>query len=183
MIVIEGPDGGGKTTLVNHLCKHFMLTVGERATSNRDHLYKVTRRDTYFHLSQAVSGKSPARVLDRLFVSEFVYADIVGRPCEFSGFERQFVVDIMNAVGFPMVVCLPSYEVVRDNALKEHQMGGVKQNLETIYLRYKEGILPWPENVLWYDYSGQSPGFATLDDIREEVGGYLEERKARQAWS
>lgn len=181
MVVIEGPDGAGKTTLMKHLAERFVLDVGKRGVANRDELYKVTRQDTYRALGMAVTGGAP-QIWDRLFVSEFVYADIVGRPCEFSSTERDFVVRVMNALRFPMIVCLPPYEVVRENAGAAHQMKGVKEGLGNIYLEYREGALPWPDNVVHYDYTGRTDGYATLEEVEEEIEGYLGDRKARESW-
>lgn len=47
MVIVEGCDGTGKTTLVEALSVDLGLRVGQRATRNRDELYKVTRQDTY----------------------------------------------------------------------------------------------------------------------------------------
>lgn len=181
MIVCEGPDGAGKSTLVEHLAEMFDLAIGERGVANRDHLYKVTRQDTYKALSMGVLGSQP-RIWDRLFVSEFVYADLVGRPCEFSQAEAEFIVATMNALAFPMIVCLPPLDVVKENVAKAHQMKGVNEHLSGIYFTYDQGILPWPENLIYYDYTGHNKDFASLDEVEDEVAGYLKTRKEREAW-
>lgn len=183
MIVVESCDGTGKTTLVNHLADKYGLEVGKRGVANRDELYKVTRQDTYRALSNAVLGKSAPEIYDRLFVSEFVYADIVGRPNEFSEYEMHYVVRILNSLGCPVIACLPPFDVVAENAARAHQMAGVNDNLAKIYARYAHDDLPWPEGVLWYDYTGSNPNFASLADIEEEIEGYLAERKGREAWA
>lgn len=173
----------GKSTLVNHLVAKFGLEVGARGVANRDELYKVTRRDTYSALAWAVRARGNPLIWDRLFVSEFVYHDVVDRPCEFSDFERHYVLDVMNALAFPMIVCLPPWETVQANVEGTHQMKGVKEGLHEIYNRYENWKLPWPQNTIWYDYTGQrNHEYATLDEVEDEVAGYLEQRKERQAW-
>lgn len=182
MVVVEGPDGAGKSVLVNQLADRFGLEVGQRGVVNRDELYKVTRQDTYRALALEVQGTKPPCIWDRLFVSEFVYADIVGRPCEFSIFEASYVKSVMDVLSFPMIACLPPFEVVRENVAQAHQMKGVKEGLDKIYDRYDHAALPWPDNLLWYDYTGSHKHWATLDDIEEEVAGYLQSRMEREAW-
>ena len=181
MVIVEGPDGGGKSTLVGHFRDVFGLKVGERGVANRDFLYKVTRGDTYRALSLAVHGTERPLVWDRLFVSEFVYHDInPRRPCEFSHFERDFVMEVLNALKCPVIVCLPPFDVVKENAMNAHQMDGVKNSLWRIWEAYAMGDLPWPENHIYYDYTHQIPNSATLTEVEEEIEGYITERHRRQ---
>lgn len=182
MLVVEGSDGAGKTTLANHLTKKYGFKLGERGVANRDLLYKVTRQDTYRALSAAVLGQEPVEIWDRLGVpSEFVYHDLVGRRCEFTTHETEFVLGVMNSLKMPMIVCVVPYSVAEANCHKEHQMKGVNENLRTIWNRYANLMIPHPDNTVVYDYTGQL-GHATLQDIEDEVEGYLMLRKERQAW-
>lgn len=184
MIICEGPDGAGKSTLVAHLADKFGLEVGKRGVANRDELYKVTRQDTYTHLAHAVSGQDPVKILDRLFYSEFVYAPVVGRPCEFNAFEAAYVKRVLDAVGCPVIVCLPPYATVARNADQGHQMAGVKEGLKYIYRHYADSArLPWPDNTIWYDYTMDTFDFASLAEVEEEIDGYLKRRKDREAWA
>lgn len=179
MIVLEGPDGAGKTTLANELSKKYKISIGERGTANRDLLYTVTRQDTYTALSEAVRGDGPMKVWDRLYFSELIYHHVVGRQCEFSTIEQGFIERMIAALTCPIILCLPSFSTVRTNVVKDHQMEGVLGNLEEIYNSY-QGLLDsqrFPEHTIVYDYTKDDGTLDTIDEIIEE---YMLERRARQ---
>lgn len=194
MIVVEGPDGAGKTTLVRKLQEEFGLTEGARGTSNRKLLYTVTVPDTMRALADAVYGRReyPTQVWDRLYYSELVYADIVGRPIEFTDAQQSHVQSIVGALHCPVILCLPPLNTVIANVLatKDDQMSGVVENTRTIYHRYEQLFQDdvFPENTLLYDYTRQDPhpdhpplGFSRLEEIVADVKDYIEAREAR-AW-
>ena len=157
MIIVEGPDGAGKSTLVGKLGKDLGLLVGERATTDRKKLYTVTRQDTYTALGLEIGGNSPSRIWDRLFFSEMVYAPIVGRTCEFTEREQTTIKRIMMAIGVPIIVCYPPLETVLANVEPEErdEMDGVKGNITNIYKAYNTVMTGMP-NVMHYDYTGQN---------------------------
>ena len=170
MIVVEGPDNAGKSTLVRNLCETFDLREGKRGTDNRDDLWKVTVADTHRALHEAEVGTSPARVWDRLFFSEFVYSKYTGRECEFSEHRKAFILKELEAKGYPIILCLPmKATVLKPN--DRHQMAGVNENLEAIYDDYVE-MMDWmPKQTIFYNYQTESP-----DRIHSVVGEYLSNR-------
>jgi thymidylate kinase len=181
VIIVEGPDGAGKTTLVEHLAGEFNIKVGERGVADRDKLYTVTRSDTYNALGLAVRGNLDAKIWDRLFFSEMVYAPVVGRECEFSTEEQIFVRRILTCLGCPIIVCLPPWEVVKANVAGSKQMDGVEENLKHIYAAYQrvcEGM-PW---VMFYDYTHEQrdAGYVGIDHLRTGIKHYLDDRKVRE---
>lgn len=183
MIIVEGPDGAGKSTLVQELCDHFPLTVGERGVTDRHKLYEVTRQDTYTALAAAVKGNQYPQIWDRLFFSEMVYAPVIGRECEFSLDEQNFVRRILKTLACPVIVCLPPWDVVKQNVHGTDQMDGVHENLQQIYEAYHEVFenMPW---VLWYDYTGEIdlPAYQDQGSIIKAVRVYLDRREDR-SWS
>jgi thymidylate kinase len=182
MIIVEGPDGAGKTTLVHKLAQELGLMVGKRATDNRDLLYKVTRQDTYTALAGAVSGHEPTRIWDRLFFSELVYAPVMGREVEFSVSERVFVKRVLAAIACPIIVCYPPLDVVQENVKKQRQMEGVNLNITQIHTAYgtmfREVRHPF---LVWHDYSGRLQGGSVMDvdQLVRECLHYLDKKKER----
>ena len=180
MIIVEGPDGAGKSTLVEELSHEFDLEVGERATSDRNKLYTVTRQDTYTALSHSVLGHGKPQIWDRLFFSEMVYAPVIGRDCEFTHEEKVFVNRVLRATGCPVILCMPPWAVVQANVKGTFQMEGVHQNLEAIYAAYRTvcGDLP---SLSWFDYTGEQSdaGYVSRERISGICDHYLDKRKVR----
>lgn len=174
MIIVEGPDNAGKSTLVKELCKVHNLTEGKRGTDNRDDLWKVTVADTHRALQQAVSPKHhPAYVWDRLFFSEFVYSKYVGRACEFSDRRKEMILEQLEDLACPIILCLPPKHVVLEPN-DRHQMKGVNENLEAIYDDYVE-MMDWmPPQTVFYNYKAES-----TERIHKVVGYYLRKRAER----
>jgi GTPase SAR1 family protein len=181
MIIVEGPDGAGKTTLVDSLVGDLMLDKGKRATKDRNKLYEVTRQDTYTALAKGVKGHKKPLIWDRLFFSEMVYSPLVGRACEFSAEEQVFVKKILSTLACPIIMCRPTLDVVEKNVLEADQMEGVKENVRGIYNAYGSVAedMPW---LIWYDYTEELTGkgsFKTYEEIVFAIEHYMTHRSVR----
>jgi GTPase SAR1 family protein len=185
MVIVEGPDGAGKTTLVKKLCADYLLKVGKRGVKDRDLLYTVTVSDTMRALGKAVRGRSGPLIWDRLYYSDFVYAPITERPVAFNESQQVHIDRVIDALRCPIIVCLPPFEVVEDNAIRSHQMPGVATNISMIAETYHQmthptggiNFKPFPDHRIVHDYTNPD----SLQHVLTEVEDYLEERKARQA--
>lgn len=177
MIIIEGPDGAGKTTLVEGLCDEYGMEVGKRGTDNRDLLYTVTVPDTFRAIRGALKGWSPDRTLptiwDRLYFSDLVYAPIQGREVAFSDEERRLVELTITALGIPVILCYPPWDVVIKNEAGTKQMDGVHENLSRIYNSYDFMI-----RVPHYRYDYTDP--ETREGLVPYIANYLKRRKQRK---
>lgn len=158
MIILEGPDGGGKTTLLKRLCEDTRLPAHPRASDSLTgpvaDLYGWTKNDLKTWDSQ------PLSIYDRHpLTSEHIYGPTVrgqARP----GFEmknkelaylRRFFRDHIL-----LIVCLPPIGVVRENITNDpNQMRGVVENIDYIYDCYRMMPLIWPLSchVAMYDYT------------------------------
>lgn len=197
MIIIEGPDGAGKSTLVRHLKSRFNMLEGERATADRNLLWKVTRQDTYTALAEAVRAHERPRIWDRLFFSELVYSPTMGRVCEFKPGEQDVIRRLIAALGVPVIVCYPPLAVTVENTLRDDQMEGVKPNIEKIWRAYPNAMAGC-SGARYYDYTdtvghsvpdnaralAQSPtlgAYITLDRLEAGIERYLE-RRTERSW-
>jgi thymidylate kinase len=186
MVIVEGPDGAGKTTLVAHLAHKYGLRVGARGTDDRTKLWTVTVRDTFMAVGRATWSAGPVvTVWDRLYYSEMVYAPLTGREVEFNASQRSFIERVINAAAFPVILCLPPLQTVIDNSKKDKQMPGVLENIERIYGGYVEMMVEGPlhdARLILYDYTQTNPDSYMLEAVENEVEDYLDERKER-SWA
>lgn len=158
MIVLEGPDGGGKTHLSLQLRKATGLPIHARAsdslTGPTKDLYGWTVADL------TTWNEQPLSIYDRHpLTSEHIYGPHV-RGSVRPGFEmgnpelsqmRKFF--RQHAL---IIVCLPPLEVVKDNVASEvEQMAGVIENIDFIYNCYYMMMHVWPvdSHIARYDYT------------------------------
>ena len=179
MIIVEGPDGAGKTTLVGKLTSSFRLMKSHSAGPEGD-----VRGRVYDALGAAVRGHDPIKVHDRLFFSEVVYGPLLRGECRFSDVETDFVWRVLGALETPLIFCLPPYEVVRENVSLSvnDQLVGVSENLRTIYSSYEELAQVAAGNdlpVYRYDYTLNNR--LHFEGVQSAVNQYLLRRYER-AW-
>jgi len=179
LILIEGPDGAGKTTLAAELAKEFYL-VGTHSPGP-----KGTRERTYDALGEAVKGNAPVRIHDRLYYSELVYGRVLRGEVQFSHYERAYVETVLHgALNCPIIFCLPPLEVVVGNveATRDEQKAGddpVFPRIGEIYAQYDQIArnLSWMKTTSVMRYSYLEP--SQLLPIKKTVESYLEKRRSR----
>jgi hypothetical protein len=179
MIVVEGCDGTGKTTLVNQLLEDLSLFQGTRRTENRDEIQYTTRPDTYSALGDAVAGDGPPRVWDRLGIfSDPIYSRVMNRECHFRHEELMLCTGILKVLSCPIIICHVPLDIAQENSEATHQMGGVNENLPHIHGQYEGlymSLTDWT-NVHRYDYRVEK----AYDELLENVlKPYLVRRQAR----
>ena len=183
MIIVEGPDGAGKSTLVEQLIKKFPVVEGTRGVEDRDKLWEVTKSDTYRAISEAFTDGLAPRVWDRLFWSEFAYYSITPRDIQFNEQDIATIPQTFKAMKAPVIFCMPPFAQVEANVNKVHQMRGVKTHIEDIYTTYEnmlrdERYIPAGLNLMRYDYSATD-----ARDVRHQIFGrieaYLEVRQVK----
>lgn len=153
IIVLEGPDGAGKTTLARDLekmlgARYLHLTYRWPTKMN---LYHYAAIRVVAHWAQ----HSPV-ILDRWWVSEIVYADAYRGGSKFikSHFTLNYIADMIGAV---YVMCLPKDReryLAHYNVLKGKREEMYNEGLERVYDGYTdfyESYLSLKENVCIYD--------------------------------
>jgi len=184
-VVIEGPDGSGKSNLVARLLASTNLEVKPRACTSENGAIENLGGWVRDYLDSIDSG-----IYDRHpLISDFIYGPIIrgGVHPDFTGmlsleeyFEGFYSHDLV------LVYCLPPWFTVHENILKNHEpttdhLKGVIDNARALYdlymVRYIMDLGRHARTWLW-DYSGFHPE-NTLRGILKDIHDLSEEYSGR----
>ena len=156
MIVLEGPDGGGKTTLLEAITKRYPdIVQAPRACTPVggpvENLFDWATRDVDSWPLR------PFSVYDRHpLISEYVYGNSARKKPE-KDFTTKKAATLRQVMYHQALVifCLPPLKVVRENvqANAPEQMAGVVENITKIYQMYAFLARTWPGRAHIYNYT------------------------------
>lgn len=170
MIVVEGPDGAGKTTLIERLSKDLQIAVAPKFVksdgegSGTNDLFGEAYKDVVTMLDR------PVMIYDRHpLISEYIYGPIVRGivPPDFLTSQAHATLRMM-AEQVHVIWCLPSLQTCMENVIDyspnaPQQMLGVDESIEAIYSMYHTMRMWWPGQGSVYDYTAD-------DDARYGYG-------------
>ena len=154
MIVVEGPDGAGKTTLVEQIENDWSLTREPRAVSSEaKSLLPIGP-----YIETELGKKFGWRLYDRFA--------LISSPMYISLPNRTFREEMLNSSWLTMqyarftaidpliVYCLPPLEVVRANVLNDPHNKVVHEHIDNIYWNYVAfaARVYSPSTMIW-DYT------------------------------
>lgn len=156
MIIVEGPDGSGKSSLIRRLSEDLGLRVHERASDS----IKGPKGDMSVWAYRDVSTQRDhhlVEVYDRHpLVSQYIYGPIAREYLEPNMQSTTMHLAIrMLAKQCLMIFCLPPIDVVKANVAEAEQMAGVEENIARIYHMYCSMRMFWPNaaNLMTFDYT------------------------------
>lgn len=179
-VIIEGPDGSGKSGLINRLLKDLPLSLHHRAsTSVGGPLADIT---TWYesdatnlqHPTYGPGGEYGPWIYDRHpLISERIYAmhardDVPqGKYADADWVTAQLQFMAKHAI---MVWCLPPKSHVFSNVNHNsgEQMPGVVNHIGDIYRAYTRGAHRWPGVAVWWDYTHMNYQ-SFLNDLRQQM--------------
>lgn len=191
MIIVEGPDGAGKTTLCKTIADDFGLEIMDWQVElgiSRDDLKKNPTQRYYHALREELQddGILSDVIHDRLYFSSLVYGPIQQGNNQMSREDQKLIGRVLLAVACPIIICMPPKDVVLANVANEnqHQMEGIREQISDIYDSYhelftsKDDVFPW---VMWYDYTGTraESNFWHYDMLKTRIQHHLDRRAER----
>lgn len=153
MIIVEGPDGAGKTNLVEYLASQFDLVRHERASHGVDG--PVANLFDWAYNDVCSMPDQPLAVYDRHpLISEYIYGPICRStlPPGFVTTTAHLMIRTM-AQSVLVVLCRPPTGRLVASVAPERDMPGVTEHIERIASAYDAMRMLWPGQVITYDFT------------------------------
>lgn len=128
-IIIEGPDGAGKSTLAKSLAGALDMNILKMTANGGQSVPEYLQK-------LACDGI----VIDRCWVSEQIYSDLFGREPRIDNDDAEALTEFCGLAGIPIIVLLPPLHVVisRLNERGDEYADVVCPNIVEIHKRYHE---------------------------------------------
>jgi len=165
-IVLEGPDGTGKTTLANEIIR--------RTGANYVHCGPPDGPALEYYLRKLRSVKGPA-VVDRLHVGSYCYGIAFRHAPDLTEFENWLIEGFLYAHGVQLINCELPAEMVDKNLARgpDNADAAIYENpakRELLRELYKERMLATELPLVHYDYTSYCGAF---EDIASYIGNAL----------
>jgi len=152
LIILDGPDFSGKSTLANDLMQRFR---------NHVYIHCAVTNDIYALHSAAIENairlsENFTVIIDRLHYSELIYGPIFrnGTSYDVEMFDRIYSRE--NVANLHKILCLPPKEVVLEGFKKRAAQGGeMFDTVEKVYDEYAKNPLGW--SIYDWTKDGKSP--------------------------
>lgn len=170
MIVVEGPDGSGKSTLVKRLSEQLQIPAVPS-------LGKLEPDLAIRNMEQMVLSLNPG-VWDRCrAISEYIYGRVCRKTRAFHPFHWTWIYRVIRS-GHQIVYCRPPEHVIHENVGNTDQPDWVKENLPAIIREYDRVMLAirdylgGDQVMFYYDYTNPSCERLMLDRFRHMVDNH-----------
>lgn len=159
-VVVDGPDGSGKSTLVERLAN---LTGSSLAVSHHGPYRK--HREVAHHYAEALARyyRGGTAILDRSWLSEPIYGRVYrGGQDRIQVGRRRMLERLALSTRTVVVLALPPWEVVRQNFNRRRAAEYLDHEgqLREVYRRFKDLVLRQQVGLSYviYDYATDSLG-------------------------
>lgn len=178
MIVCEGMDGTGKSTLIKKLNADTGLPIHPRAVEDQtgkpvSDLFEWAKNDVLNWPNK------PMSLYDRHpFVSEYIYGPIT-RGGVALGFRTPQAKFLLNKFfqGAHIIFCVTDAQSIHENLRRTAQMDGVNENVQELYMAYVNFIQNYPGNFSVYNYSGDDPEWA-YDSVLSKITEHINQKRS-----
>lgn len=179
MIIFEGPDGAGKTTLIRSFQELTGFPLAERVVSKEAKAMVDLRRWVWDNLQLGFQEK----IFDRhRLISEFIYGPILRTQQEPGFNDPEWVLGMLGRFYTlePIIVyCIPPYSEVLSNVSGDPDNIAVASQIEAIYTSYLQRAMTdytlRPNRTIIHDYTEAFEG-----ETEGLILGLLADRKAER---
>lgn len=153
-IIIEGPDGAGKSTLAKSLADRLDMNILKMTANGGQSVQGYLQK-------LACDGV----IIDRCWVSEQIYSDLFGREPRIGNGDAEALTKFCGSAGIPIIVLLPPLHVVigRLNERGDEYADVVCPNITEIYTRYREWAEAHPHAIV---LEGNDPATAMEEVLK-----------------
>lgn len=131
MIILEGPDNSGKSTLAAKLHRDLGIRVIHSIKPSENWTSKMV----YEHCLKQIAPQTEVAILDRVTaISEAIYGPICRGESALGNYQTEALLDLWQRP-YTVVYCRPDDETILDNQGRE-QMPGVLENHKRIIEAY-----------------------------------------------
>jgi len=159
MIIVEGPDNSGKTTLINYLVKELKLTKAPLKFEPTDEEHMEESIVTFYDdvIEYLKSHDTRKVIWDRLYFSELVYGPVVRGRIGLTFNQRGILLELIKQIKPLVIFCMTDLYTITKEYHKRNQYADKKQ-IKLIYDYYVDIILKDIDNYtpysILYNYKG-----------------------------
>lgn len=153
-IIIEGPDGAGKSTLAKSLAGALDMNILKMTANGGQSVPEYVQK-----------LKCDGIIIDRCWVSEQIYSDLFKREPRIDNADAESLTELCVLTGVPIIVLLPPLHVVisRLNERGDEYADVVCPNIVEIYKRYQEWAEAHPYAIVLED---NNPATAMVEVLK-----------------
>lgn len=156
MIIVEGPDGAGKTTLIEKLSGELNLSIAMKVVDHNTNATTDLVKWVDHNLDQ---GLTPTLYDRHRLISEPIYGPVIRGALEkgFDDFAWLHTRQIQFRELKPLVIwCLPPLDVVMHNIAGDEMNEAVAAHIQLIYWLYWNEAAKWKSMSMRWDYTVDS---------------------------